>query len=164
VKTIGRISRIYGFEGAVMVRTESGNLKEPIQGEPVFVVIDGLPVPFFTREAVAIAPDTLIISFDDYLTAESVAPFKGCELRISDTDNEAEDIADLKGYTLIDREKHFTGVITGVNQSPGQLLATVRTEGREILVPLHPDLIIALDEGNMIIEMSLPEGLTGLND
>ena len=51
VKTIGRITKTYGFEGAVVVRSESGITGEPKQGEPVFVVTDGIPVPFFTREA-----------------------------------------------------------------------------------------------------------------
>lgn len=163
MKTIGRITKTYGFEGAVIVRNEGGITREPKQGEPVFVVIDGIPVPFFTREAWSPSQGTLIISFDDYLTEKSVIGFKGCEVRTSREDNIKDDHATLAGYTIVDKNSGFRGVIARVEQNPGQLIATVTTSGGEILIPLHPDLIISMNNKKKIIEMSLPAGLTGLN-
>lgn len=164
VKTIGRISKIHGFEGAVVVRSKGGITREPEQGEPVFVIIDGIPVPFFTREAIAPTPDTLIISFDDYLTPESVARLKDCEVRTDDEAEESDELLSLAGYTLKDKKSGFSGVITTVTRNPGQLLAVVSTPRGEVFVPLHPDLIISLDEKTRIIEMSLPDGLAAIND
>jgi len=164
VKTIGRITKTYGFEGAVVVRSESGITGEPEQGEPVFIVIDGIPVPFFTREAFSTSPATLVISFDDYLTSESVSPFKGCEVRIEGETEENDDLASLNGYSLTDINSGVRGTITSVMQNPGQLLAVVTVPGGEILVPLHPDLIVSVDRKRKTIEMSLPEGLIQLND
>lgn len=46
MKTLGRITKTFGFEGAVVVRSTGGITGEPQQGEPVFVVTDGIPVPF----------------------------------------------------------------------------------------------------------------------
>jgi len=163
LKTIGRITKTYGFEGAVIVRNEGGITREPEQGEPVFVVIDGIPVPFFTREAWSPSPGTLIISFDDYLTEKSVIGFKGCEVRTGREDNIKSDPETLAGYTIIDKNSSFRGVILRVEQNPGQLMATVTASGGEILIPLHPDLIISVNDKKKIIEMSLPAGLTGLN-
>lgn len=163
MKTIGRITKTYGFEGAVIVRNEGGITREPKQGEPVFVVIDGIPVPFFTREAWSPSQGTLIISFDDYLTEKSVIGFKGCEVRTSREDNIKDDPATLAGYTIVDKNSGFRGVIARVEQNPGQLIATVTTSGGEILIPLHPDLIISMNNKKKIIKMSLPAGLTGLN-
>ncbi len=164
MKTIGRITRTYGFEGAVVVRSESGITREPEQGEPVFIVIDGIPVPFFTREAFSPSPATLVISFDDYLTTESVSRFKGCEVRIAGETEENDDMAALDGYSLTDINSGVRGTITSVIQNPGQLLAVVTVPGGEILVPLHPDLIVSVDRKRKTIEMSLPEGLIQLND
>lgn len=164
MKTIGRITKTYGFEGAVVVRSESGITWEPEQGEPVFIVIDGIPVPFFTREAFSPSPATLVISFDDYLTTESVSPFKGCEVRIAGETEENDDMAALDGYSLTDINSGVRGTITSVIQNPGQLLAVVTVPGGEILVPLHPDLIVSVDRKRKTIEMSLPEGLIQLND
>lgn len=164
MKTIGRITKTYGFEGAVVVRSESGITGEPEQGEPVFVVIDGIPVPFFTREAFSPSPDTLVISFDDYLTSESVSSLKGCEVRISGEAEQSNGLAGLDGYTLTDSNSGFRGTVRSVLQNPGQLLAIVRTPSGEILIPLHPDLITIIDRKKKTIEMSLPEGLIQLND
>ena len=164
MKNIGRITKTYGFEGAVVVRSESGITAEPEQGEPVFVVIDGIPVPFFTREAFSPSPGTLVISFDDYLTSESVISLKGCEVRIAGEAEESDDLAALNGYMMTDSNSGFSGTIITVLQNPGQLLAVVNAPGGEIFVPLHPDLIIRIDRKRKTIEMSLPEGLIKLND
>ncbi len=164
MKTIGRITKTYGFEGAVIVRNEGGITREPEQGEPVFVVIDGIPVPFFTREAWSPSPGTLIISFDDYLTEKSVTGFKGCEVRTSQEDNIKSDPATLAGFTIIDKKSGFRGVIARIIENPGQMLAAVTSGAEEILIPMHPDLIISVDKKRKLIEMSLPSGLTGINN
>ncbi len=164
MRTIGRITKTYGFEGAVVVRSESGITGEPQQGEPVFVVIDGIPVPFFTRDAFSPSPDTLVIAFDDYLTSESVTSLKGCEVRIAGRTEESDELAGLDGYTLRDHGSGFNGTVLSVLKNPGQLLAVVSSPRGEILVPLHPDLITTIDRRRKIIEMSLPGGLIQLND
>jgi 16S rRNA processing protein RimM len=163
VRTIGIITRTHGFEGAVVVRSEGGITREPVQGEPVFVVIDGIPVPFFTREAYITSKDTLIISFDDYPTPVSVARLKGCEVRTGEQPGAQDELHDIKGFTIIDRKSGFRGVIASIEKNPGQMLAIVNTDQGEVLIPLHNDLIIIIDPDNMVIEMSLPEGLTGIN-
>ena len=164
MKTIGRITKPYGFEGAVVVRSEGGITREPEHGEPVFVVIDGIPVPFFTREAFAPSPDTLVISFDDYLTVESVNSMRGCEVVTSHEEDLKEDINTLAGYTLIDKRSGFRSVIARVMENPGQMIAVITAAEGEILIPMHEDLIISIDKKRKLIEMSLPSGLTGIND
>lgn len=147
-----------------MVKSESGNIREPEQGEPVFIIIDGIPVPFFTREAYSPSPGTLVIAFDDYETDKSVNDLKGCEVRSDTNDGEQQELFDLKGYRIIDNASGFTGTIIEILPVPGQILASV--EGREgvILVPIHPDLIIKTDSRHHTIYMSLPAGLTGINE
>ncbi len=164
MKTIGRITKTYGFEGAVIVRNEGGITRVPKQGEPVFVVIDGIPVPFFTREAWSPSPGTLVISFDDYLTDKSVIGFKGCEVRTVREDNIKSDPNSLEGYTIIDKQSGFRGVIARVIENPGQMIAAVTAPEGEILIPMHKDLIISVDKKRKMIEMSLPSGLTGINN
>jgi len=164
VKTIGRITKTYGFEGAVVVRSESGITGEPKQGEPVFVVTDGIPVPFFTREAHSPSRDMLIISFDDYLTDDSVAHLKGCEVRTKGGEEPADELAALAGYILTDTRSGLSGTITEIVRNPGQLMAVAVMKGEEVLIPLHPDLIISVDRKHKSIRMNLPEGLIQLND
>lgn len=164
MKTTGRIAKTYGFEGAVVVRGESGITGEPNQGEPVFVVTDGIPVPFFVREAYLTAPDTLIIAFDDYLTPESVAHLRGCEVLTEGKEEQAADLNALAGFTLTDTRSGLSGTIIDVIQNPGQLMVVAVIEGKEAFIPLHPDLIVSVDRRRKTIAMKLPEGLISLND
>jgi 16S rRNA processing protein RimM len=163
MRTIGRITKTSGFDGAVVVRGEGGITAEPQQGEPVFVIKDGIPVPFFIREVIKTSPDTLVLSFDDYLSAESVASLKGCEVTTRDEPEEEDELDALEGYSLRDSNSGFNGTIVSVIRNPGQLLAVVSIPGREIFVPLHPDLIMSVDRKSKVIVMSLPEGLASLN-
>ena len=164
MKTIGRITKTYGFEGAVVVRSESGITGEPQQGEPVFVITDGIPVPFFTREAYCPAPDSLIISFDDYLTPESVAHLRGCEVMSGSGEEPEDDLESLKGFSVTDTVTGLSGTVAEVIQNPGQLMAVALIKGEEVFIPLHPDLIISVDRRHKAIKMALPEGLISLND
>jgi len=163
MKTIGRITKTYGFDGAVVVRNESGITGEPIQGEPVFVVTDGIPVPFFTREAYCTSTDTLIISFDDYLTPESVSHLRGCEILTEGDDEPGDDLGALKGFTLTDTGTGLSGMVTEIIRNPGQYMAVAVIRGEEVYIPLHPDLIVSVDRKHKTITMALPGGLISLN-
>ncbi|MCJ7820872.1 MAG: hypothetical protein MUP53_06690, partial [Bacteroidales bacterium] len=70
----------------------------------------------------------------------------------------------FKYYRLIDRDSSFRGIITSVTESSGQIMAEVTGTNGTVLIPLHPDLIISIDHRKKIIEMSLPSGLTSVND
>ena len=164
MRSIGRIIKTYGFDGAVVVKSQTGIAGEPEQGEPVFVVTDGIPVPFFTREAFSPAPDTLIISFDDYPTAESVVHLRGCEVLSEGAGEPGDDLMSLKGFTLTDATTGLSGIINDLIRNPGQVIAVAIIKGREVYIPIHPDLIISVDHSHKAIRMALPEGLISLND
>ena len=164
MRTIGRITKTYGFDGAVVVRGEGGITVELQQGEPVFVITDGLPVPFFIREIFSSSPDTLVMAFDDYLSAESVASLKGCEVMTSGETSHDDELTSLEGFQLRDRNSEFSGTIVSLIHNPGQMLAVVSTPQGEVFVPLHPDLMVSVDRRKKVIIMSLPEGLETLNN
>jgi 16S rRNA processing protein RimM len=162
--TIGIITKTHGFEGAVTVKLTNRSFKEPKINEPVFLLIDGIPVPFFIRESYYPGGDSLVISFDDYLTPEAVSVFKGCEVQNEGFDTEANELAAIIGYSLADVNSDFSATIISIDEQPGQLLATVSTGGNEFLIPIHPDLIVSVNHRKKTLKMSLPEGLAEIND
>jgi len=161
--TIGTITKTHGFEGAVTVKLTNRSFEEPKINEPVFIIIDGIPVPFFVRDIFSSGGESMVISFDDYLTLASVLPFKGCEIKCMGPDKETENFASLIGYILSDVNSEFSASIISIDEQPGQLLATVSTGKSESLIPLHPDLIISVNHRKKIVKMSLPEGLADIN-
>ncbi len=164
---LGRITKASGYEGAVTVKLERSFIGKIPEMESVFLEIDGRPVPFFITGLEYPGDDSLRISFRYYESADSVIAFKGCRVFLtsgeenSDTD---ESLAELAGYTVYDEKNNVAGVIEKVIQNPGQVLLSIKSPaGREILVPLHEDLVVKFDRAERKLVIKIPEGLTEIN-
>lgn len=66
------------------------------------------------------------------------------------------------GFTIRADGYPDLGPITGIMDLPEHYLAELQHEGKDILVPLHEDLVIGLDEEAEIMTMVLAEGLLDL--
>lgn len=66
------------------------------------------------------------------------------------------------GFTIRAEGYPDLGPITGILDLPEHYLAEITHEGKDILIPLHEDLVIGLDEEAEIMTMSLVEGLLDL--
>ena len=164
---LGKITKIHGFEGAVTVKLEK-NFSENIPGmESVFIEIDGRPVPFFIDYIEHVNADKAYIMFVDYNSIEKIREFVGCRILVpekhlnSDQGNEQDD---LNGYIIYSEVGQLIGEVVETIKNPAQWLLKIKSSaGKEILVPLHEDLIAELDEKNKVIRMMIPEGLTEIN-
>ncbi len=164
---LGQITKTSGYEGAVMVRVERSFIEKIPQMESVFIEIDGRPVPFFISEWSYNGSDILKLRFDDYNTEATVAGFRGCRVYIASEDsniNYSDDFDELTGYEVSNEAKLPLGNVTEIVVNPGQLLLKiVKPDKKEMLIPLHENLIINLDKKRKKIVMKIPEGLTDLN-
>lgn len=131
----------------------------------LFLDVEGSKVPFLITELVEGAD--LLVKFEDVDTPEAASRLTGKTVWIP-TDHAEETIEDeqddlefgvLKGYQLIDKQAGELGVIDRVEAYPQQEIAIVKYRDKEVMVPLHADLIISIDAENQKIEMDLPEGL-----
>jgi 16S rRNA processing protein RimM len=164
---LGKIIKTHGFEGAVTVKVEknfSENIPEP---ESVFLEIEGRPVPFFIEWAEQSDSNTLRLKFDGYDTAAMVKEFAGCTIYLTDSPAELitdHDLAELNGYTVFTSDGRKAGVIKKLIENTSQFLLSIQADsGKEFLVPLHEDLIDAIDHTDKTIIMAIPEGLEDLN-
>lgn len=164
---IGRITKVSGFEGAVTVKIDkrfSGDLPD---NEPVFLEIEGRPVPFFIAESEYSGADILKVKFKYYDSIEKVKEFVDCRIfstSVKPAISKDEDIADLAGYSVYTGGNALLGPVSEIIENPGQWLLVVTTpEGKEILIPFHSDLIISISRRKKTLRMRIPEGLTQIN-
>ncbi|MDQ1333047.1 MAG: rRNA processing protein RimM, partial [Bacteroidota bacterium] len=162
---LGRITKVHGCEGAVTVRLEKTFTEETIPVlESVFLEIDGKPVPFFISESEYQGADILRLKFEDYDSPEMVSGFTGCRLFMTTGENipdKSSSQNQLSGYQIHLIDDTLLGTIKEVIENPEQSLINIESmDGKEILIPLHKDLIINVDNKRKIIKMDLPEGLT----
>lgn len=57
------------------------------------------------------------------------------------------------------------GRVESVDESSANVLLSIRhTDGHEIMLPFHPDLVTSFDEQQRELVMDVPEALLSLND
>jgi 16S rRNA processing protein RimM len=164
---LGRITKTSGYEGGVNVKLERSFIENIPQMESVFLEIEGRPVPFFISGSEYSGTDILKLWFNDYNTADKVNGFKGCKVYLTSEGEAIEkkgDFAELTGYEVWTDENVVIGHIKEVIQNPGQwLLHITSLQKKEILIPLHEDFIVLLDDVKRVLVLKIPEGLTEIN-
>ena len=90
-----------------------------------------------------------------WIESEKIAPYL-----TGDDDEQAWDF--LMGYTLIDTDDTVIGTVSDLFYLPANPVAQVIINNKEVLVPLHEDLVVLLDEAQKILVLDLPEGLVDL--
>jgi 16S rRNA processing protein RimM len=164
---LGRITKVNGYEGAVTVKLErffSGKLPHI---ESVFLEIEGRPVPFFISDSEYSGADILKLEFDGYNSSAKVIEFVGCRVFLTTTepvDDKIPEMESLIGYSVLTSDKICLGTVEEVIQNPGQsLLSVISASKKVILIPLHDDLIVKIDNKKKLLIMEIPEGLTEIN-
>ncbi len=164
---IGRITKLHGIKGAVILR---GNIElfSLLKGqEVVFVEFDGYHVPFFPEETEFLSDDTAIIRFRDIGSPVKNEELPGREvflLRPKAGRKKKLTLHDLKGYAFIDKRTGQTGEVTEVLDYEMNPLLQVKSRDKEFLVPIAEPVIQNIDHTKRIIEADLPEGLTDINE
>jgi len=164
---LGRVTKVKGYEGTVTIRLERSFTEEIPELNPVFLEIEGKPVPFFTTEPDNVGGGLLRLKLDGFESLQGLNEFAGCRVFLDAGKGELDPgkkINDIAGFKVLTKDKSLTGAIREIIENPGQRLINVETEsGRRLLIPLHEDLIIKVDKKEKTILMDLPEGLTEIN-
>lgn len=121
--------------------------------EPVFIVFDGLPVPFFIERLSPKGSSRAIVHLTDTDSLTDAEELVGREICL-DIEYEDDGFEDFTGWTLYDGET-LVGEVTGLEDIPGNPCLEVG----DTLIPLHEDFIVEVNPINHILVMNLPEGL-----
>ena len=147
--------------------------------EPVFIVFDGLPVPFFIESFTRRGNSKALVHLTDIESQEDVEEIVGKAVYI-DGDNipemtlEEDGYGALIGWTVLtpsgdfhdvipeeDEDMEFmeVGEITDFIDIPNNPCIEVETKNGAVMIPLHEDFILSVDPEYQEIIMQIPEGL-----
>lgn len=170
------INKLIKIGNVLKVNRKTGELTvalrpelNPISGVPavVFLQIDGGPVPFFPLGEVALFPDMLKITLEDYSHPDKAQAFVGADMLIEKQSHIEDDNPfapqQLIGYQVYDKQNGHIGVVEQVVQSTMQYLLQINHLDKEILVPLVEEFVIDINNGDKILHLDLPDGLIDLN-
>ena len=172
MQVIGKILKSNGTDGGLLVSFSY----DPedfvgLSGGPVYIVFDGLEVPFFILSCEP-KGNRYIVHLNDVLNLRDAEEMVGREI-LADIEEESGETHDFTGWKVFDCSAAATfnhsaapleiGTVTGDEPIPGNYCIYVKTAGsaapREILIPLHPDFIVSADPAARELLLNLPSGL-----
>jgi len=163
--SIGTITKTHGFNGRVILKKKY-NLELKVTEEPVFAIIDGLPVPLFIEELEEKNSDTYIAKFELINTIEKAKEFSGCEIIASQAILKKEKNkfhSQLIGLEIIDQIFGKLGICKSIESTKGNHLMLVETENAETLyIPFVEEWIAEFKKNNHLI-IKCPDGLLTIN-
>ena len=142
--------------------------------EPVFIIFDGLPVPFYIESFTKRGNTKALVRLTDIRSMEDVEEIAGKAVYVEDDQIpemslEEDGFAALVGWTLLtpeipdqvgdDMEVIEVGEITDFIDIPNNPCIEVETENGAVMIPLHEDLILSIDPEYQEIIMQIPAGL-----
>ena len=150
---IAKILKSNGTDGRILMGVRDIALEEIDIKEPLFIVFDGLEVPFFISSIRAKGSTKAVVKFFDVDTLADAEELVGREVLL-DCELESEEELDLSGWTVSNRGD-VIGTVEHMELFPGNPCISVGGH----LIPLHEDLITSLDDKKRKIDFNLPEGL-----
>lgn len=161
---IAKVLKSNGTEGGLLlgfrdIQPEDINLQEP-----VFIEFDGLPVPFFFESFKKKGNDKAIVRLTDIQSLEDAEEVVGRavyadESSIAEYEDDGEmSLDDFIGWIIFNGDEEV-GEVVDYEDIPGNPCLYVSRNREQLMIPLHEDFILGMDEESGRIKMALPEGL-----
>jgi len=159
---VGNFQKPIGLAGELKADIHEAFQEEFIQCDHIFVLENGNYIPWFIEDMRYAG--FLVVKLEEVDTPEDAARFSLADIYIKSSAIVSPELKtrlgkqDWVGYTLYDEDK-ILGIIEEIVSYPGQELASVRVNDKNILIPLADPLITLVDNTLRTIHMNLPEGL-----
>ena len=158
LQKIAKVLKSNGTNGELLISFFAMDPEDLEITEPVFILFDGLPVPFFVQSLRRRGQNKALVHLNGIFDLKDCEEVCGKDIYLP-ADAEAAygegDFSFLVGWELRDAGKSL-GRIADFVDIPGNPCLELE-DGR--LVPLHEDFITAVDEDSAVVEMELPSGL-----
>ena len=169
LQQVAQVLKSNGTDGELVmgfreIAPEDINLKEP-----VFIVFDGLPVPFYIESFTKRGNTKALVRLTGIGSMEDVEEITGKavyieEDQLPEMSLEDDGYAALVGWMLLtpaeDEEALIeVGEITDFLDIPKNPCIGVETENGAVMIPLHEDFILSVDPEYQEIIMQIPAGL-----
>ncbi len=159
---LGEITKSHGVKGELSLKLDIEISEQELKSlESVFVIIDGIPIPFFI-ENLKKHNNRFVVKFEDYDSIDKIDELVDCKvlvekINVPDYDSDLK-LPDLVGYKLLNYKSDLGQIIdyTDFNNN------TLFTLENDVLIPANVDFIIDVDVDNKVVYMELPEGIETL--
>jgi 16S rRNA processing protein RimM len=162
---LGTIYRSHGLKGFFKINVHTAGIPALEKDEPVFIQLQGGPVPFFVEECSQASHDILLMKIEDVDTIEEADKLVGTEIFIESKKFdgiETDANEGLVGYAVTDHEKGVIGKVAGVMETAQHPILEVEFEEKVILIPWVKEIVKEIDDKAKTIQVETPDGLIDL--
>ena len=169
MQQIAQVLKSNGTDGELVLGFREIAPEDINLNEPVFIVFDGLPVPFFIESFSKRGNTKALVHLTDVCSMEDVEEIAGKAVYISsdsipEMTLEEDGYAALVGWMVLTPTEDDDGLIevgeiADFMDIPNNPCLAVETVNGEVILPLHEDFILSLDPEYQEIIMQIPAGL-----
>ena len=160
---VGRIGRLFGTEGGVMITLYTTFPDDFRMEEPLFIRVDELAVPLFCSSFERRGQSSAVANFDDIDTERRAEEWLvGREIFIEEDEQDDDEfyMEDLIGFkAIVGRQR---GEVIDYYDSEANPLFEIKLGDKQHLIPAQEEFIAHIDFEKRTIKFVLPEGLLEL--
>jgi len=154
---VGKLKKTFGSNGDISYRLFSEIELTLKVNDPIFLLIEGIYVPFFLTKFSL--DKKSVLHFEDIdslqdaeLLAGNAIYLDSKDLKFSSNPSEQLEFSFLKGFSIIDQHSNHIGIINDIISYPMQEMAVIE---KNVLLPLNESLIIdvRLEEQEVMYEL-----------
>ena len=159
----GKVTKTHGLKGEITIKLDVVNPADFKDLRYVLIEDRGNLIPYFIENQ-KINGDKMIVRLQDVKKVEQAVTFMGKAVFLpNEFMPELEDddfyYKEIVGFKMVDALKGEIGEISDVLEYPTQAVIQVMKDGKEILIPIHDDIIQKVDKKAKILTVKAPEGL-----
>ena len=158
---LGRITKTHGYNGTVVLVSDQTIDDELEQLEELFVLIDGLKVPFPVEELVLLTDSSAHVRLEFVDNQNEALRLVGREVYAAVTPREQETEKGLEqwiDFAVYDTKYGKVGIIRNIEDYKGNIVMQVMDGDRETLISLYPELVNNIDHHQKILHIAAPDG------
>lgn len=159
----GKITKTHGLKGEVTIKIDVANPEDFTELRYLLVEEKAGLIPYFVENQ-KISGDKMFVQLQDVKKVEQAVAFIGKAVflpneMMPELEEDEFYYSEIVGFRLIDAEKGEIGQISDVLEYPTQAVIQVMKDGKEILIPIHDDIIEKVDKKAKTLNIKAPEGL-----
>lgn len=167
---IGLLLKPHGIKGEITMHIDRD--VDVASLRCIVLNIDGIYVPFFIDSTRPRSSESVLISIsgiDSEVKAQDICGKDVFALRTdinsftSEDDSNGFYLSDLIGYKLVADNGTYLGEVESFDDSTENWLLIVKNENTTIYIPIADEFIVGINNKDLVLTMSLPDGLIDLN-
>jgi len=161
---IGKLGGSHGLDGKLVLRHQLDGKNTWNKIKHVFVEVRRESyIPYFIEEQQVMNPEEILLKLDEVDTLELAKTLSGkkvfLEQEVFEKLQPKAVSVQMIGFRVVDETLGELGTIDDLYETPGQVVASLQYQSKEIMIPLIDSTIKHIDGAKKTITVSLPDGL-----